>query len=183
MLRGGYRTKFPQQPNPTENQIQEAKICDSYRKEVANAKINASRWRKYPKIIQGGKVLVKRSSKTNKFASQFEPTLHMVTDVQDSLYELIADNDYNNMHSIFRHISDIKLYKPYQHHQRYHPPTQSRHKYSSLNNTPADPAPNDTASPYAASFGPDHTPYNKTATTSISRPPNTNTTNERERWT
>ena len=32
MLRGGYRTKFPQQPNLTENQIQEAKIRDSHRK-------------------------------------------------------------------------------------------------------------------------------------------------------
>ena len=69
MLRGGYRTKFPQQTNPTENQIQEAKIRDSHRKEVANAKSNASRRRKYPKIIQGDKVLVKRSSKTNKFES------------------------------------------------------------------------------------------------------------------
>lgn len=115
MLRGGYRTKFPQQPNPTENQIQEAKIHDSHRKEVANAKINASRWRKYPKIIQGDRVLVKRSSKINKFASQFNPTPHMVTDVQGSRYELVADNDYNNRHTIFRHISDIKLYKPKQH--------------------------------------------------------------------
>ena len=81
MLRGGYRTKFPQQPNPAENQIQEAKIRDSHKKEVANATINASRWRKYPKIIQGDKVLVKRSSKTNKSVSQFDPTPHMVTDV------------------------------------------------------------------------------------------------------
>ena len=65
MLRGGYQTKFPQQPNPTENQIQEAKIRDSHRKEVASSKINASRWQKYTKIIQGDKVLVKRSLKTN----------------------------------------------------------------------------------------------------------------------
>ena len=122
MLRGGYRTKFPQQPNPTENQIQEAKIRDSHRKEVANAKINASRWRKYPKIIQGVKVLVKRSSKTNKFESQFDPTPYMVTDVQGSLYELVAGNDHNNAHSIFRQISDIKLYKRYQYPQRYYPP-------------------------------------------------------------
>ena len=78
MLRGGYRTKFPQQSKPTENQIQGGKISDSHRKEVTNAKINASRWRKYPKIIQGDKVLVKRSSKTNKFVSQFDPTPHMV---------------------------------------------------------------------------------------------------------
>ena len=139
MLRVGYQTKFPQQTNPTENQIQEAKIRDSHRKEVASAKIDASCWRKYPKIIQGDKVLVKRSSKTNKFVSQFDPTPHMVTDVQGSRYELVADNDLNNAHSIFRHISDIKLYKPYQHPQRYQPP-QSRHKYSSLNNTPANPA-------------------------------------------
>ena len=121
MLRGGYRTKFPQQPNPTENQIQEAKIHDSHRKEVANAKINASCWQKYPKIIQGDKVLVKRSSKTNKFVSQFNPTPHMVTDVRGSCYELVADNDHNNVHTIFKHISDIRLYKPYQHPQRYHP--------------------------------------------------------------
>ena len=112
MLRCGYRTKFPQQPNPTEKQIREAKICDNHRKEVANVKINASRWRKYPNIIQGYKVLVKRSSKTNKFVSQFDPTPHMVTDVQGSRYELVADNDHNNAHTIFRHISDIKLYKP-----------------------------------------------------------------------
>ena len=105
MLRGGYRTKFPQQTNPTENQTQEAKIRDSHRKEVANAKINASRWRKYPKIIQRDKVLVKRSSKTNKFLSQLDPTPHKVTDVQGSRYELVAD---------------IKLYKTYQHTQRYH---------------------------------------------------------------
>lgn len=39
----------------------------------------------------------------------------MVTDVQGSRYELVADNDYNNRHTIFRHISDIKLYKPKQH--------------------------------------------------------------------
>ena len=84
MLRGGYRTKFPQQPNPTENQIQEVKIRDSHRKEVANDKINATRWRKYPKIIQGDKVLVRRSPKTNKFVSQFDPTPHMLTDVQGS---------------------------------------------------------------------------------------------------
>ena len=109
LLRGGYRTKFPQQPNSTENQIQEVKISDSHRKEVANAKINASRWQKYAKIIQGDKVLVKRSSKTNKFASQFDPTPHMVTDEPGSCYELVADNDYNNMHTIFRNISDIKL--------------------------------------------------------------------------
>ena len=105
---------FPQQPNPTENQILEAKIRNSHRKEVANAKINASHLRKYAKIIQGDKVFVKRSLKTNKFASQFDPTPHMVTDVQGSRYELVADNDYNNMHTIFRHISDIELYKHYQ---------------------------------------------------------------------
>ena len=122
MLRGGYRTKFPQQTNPTENQIKEAKIGDSHRKEVANAKINASRWRKYPKIIQGDKVLVKRSSKTNKFVSQFDPVPHMVTDVQGSRYELVADSDHNNAHSIFRHVSDRKLYKPYQHPKGITPP-------------------------------------------------------------
>ena len=122
MLRGGYRTKFPQQTNRTENHIQETKIRDSHRKEVANAKINASRWRKYPKIIQGDKVLVKRSSKTHKLVSQFDPTPHMVTDVQGSRCELVADNDYNNAHSIFRHISDIKLYKPYQHPKGITPP-------------------------------------------------------------
>ena len=121
MLRGGYWTKFPQQTNPTENQIQEAKIRDSHWKEVAIAKINASCWRKYPKIIQGDKVLVKRSSKTNKFVSQFDPTPQMVTDIQGSRYELVADNDHKTAHSIFRHISDIKLYKPHQHPQRYHP--------------------------------------------------------------
>ena len=111
----------------------------------------------------------------------------MVTDVQGSRYELVADNDHNNTHTIFRHISDIKLYKPYQHSQRYHPPlpTQSRHQYSSLNNTSANPAFNDTASPYTAPFGPDHTSYNKTTTMPISRPPNTNTQQTRERggWT
>ena len=123
MLRGGYRTKFPQQPNPTENQIQEAEIHDSHSKEVVNAKINVSHRRKYPKIIQGDKVLVKRSSKTNKFVSQFDPTPHTVTDVQGSRYELVADNDYSNMYTIFRHISEIKLYKPYQHPQRYHLPS------------------------------------------------------------
>ena len=102
----------------------------------------------------------------------------MVTDVQDSCYELVADNDYNNMHTIFRNISDIKLYKPYQHPQRYHPhPTRSRHIYSSLNNTPANPTFDDTAS----QFGPDHSSYNKTATTPISRPPNTNTQRTREK--
>ena len=127
ILRGGYQTKFPQRTNSTENQIYEAKIDDSHRKEVANAKINASCWRKYPKIIQGDKVLVKRSSKTNKFVSQFDPTTHMVTDVQCSRYELVADNDYHNARTIFRHISDIKLYKPYQHPQRYHPhPVQTQ---------------------------------------------------------
>ena len=66
--------------------------------------------------------MVKRSSKTNKFVSQFDPTPHMVTDVQGSRYELVADNDHNNAHFIFRHISDMKLYKPYQHPQRYYPP-------------------------------------------------------------
>ena len=96
------------------------KNCESHRTKVANAKINAFRWRKYPKIIQGDKVLMKRSSKTNKFVSQFDPTPH-ITDVQGSRYELVADNDYYNMHTIFRHINDIKLYKPYQHSQRYHP--------------------------------------------------------------
>ena len=121
MLRAGYLKKFPRQPNPTENQIQEAKIRDSQRKEVTNVKINASSRRKYPNIIQGDKVLVKRPWKRNKFASQFDPKPHMVTDVQDSRYKLVADNDYNNMHTIFRNISDIKLYKPYQHPQRYHP--------------------------------------------------------------
>ena len=49
-----------------------------------------------------------------KIVSQFDPTPHMVTDVQGSCYELVADN-YNNVHTIFRHISDIKLCKPYQH--------------------------------------------------------------------
>ena len=129
--------------------------------------------------------MVKRSSKTNKFVSQFDPTPHMVTGVQGSRYELVADNDHNNVHSIFRHISDIKLYKPYQHPQRYYPPTQSRHKYSSLNNTPANPASYDTASPYTAPFSENHTSYHKTAIISISKPPNTNTqqTRERERWT
>ena len=122
MLRGGYWTTFPQQTNPTENQIQDTKIRDSHRKVVTNAKINASRWRKYPKIIQGDKALVKRSSKTNKFVSQSDPTPHMVTDVQGSRYELVADNDHNNVHTIFRHISDIKSYKPYQRPQRYHKP-------------------------------------------------------------
>ena len=58
----------------------------------------------------------------NKFVSQFDPTPHMVTDVQGSRYEVVADNGHNNAHSIFRHISDIKLYKPYQYPQRYHPP-------------------------------------------------------------
>ena len=121
ILRGGYRTKFPQQPNPTKNQIEEAKIRDSHRKEVVNAKINASHWLKYPTIIQGDKVLVKRSSKTNKFVSQFDPTPHMVTDVQVRHYELVADNDYSNVYTIFRRINDIKLYKLYQQPQRYHP--------------------------------------------------------------
>ena len=124
MLRGGYQTKFPQQPNPTENQIQEAQIRDSHRKKVTNAKINASHWWKYPKIIQGDKVYMKRSSKTKKIVSQFDPTPHMVTDVQGSHYELAADNNHNNAHTIFRHISDIKLYKPYQHPQRYQVQTQ-----------------------------------------------------------
>ena len=105
----------------------------------------------------------------------------MVTDVQGSRYELVADDDHNNAHTIFRHISDIKLYKPYQHPQKYHSPTQSRHKYRSLNNTPANPGFNDTASPYTAPFGPDHTSYNKTATIPISRPPNTNTQQTRAR--
>lgn len=93
MLRGGYQTKFTQQPNPTEHQIQEAKIHDDHRKEVANTKINAYCWHKYPKIIQGDKILVKQSSKTNKFASLFDPTPYMVTDVQGSHYELAPDNN------------------------------------------------------------------------------------------
>ena len=104
----------------------------------------------------------------------------MVTDVQGSCYEIVTDNDHNNAHTIFRHISDIKLYKPYQHPQKCSPP-HSRHKYSSLNNTPANPAFNDTVSPYTAPFGPDHTSYIKTATIPISRPPNTNTQQTRER--
>lgn len=108
----------------------------------------------------------------------------MVTDVQGSRYELVADNDYNNRHTIFRHISDIKLYKPKQHPQKYHtlPSTQSRRKYSSLNNIPANPASNDTASPHATRYGPDRTSHNQTATTSTSRTPNTKT-QTRERWT
>ena len=135
-----------------------------------------------PKIIQRDKVLVKQSSKTNKCVSQFDPTPHMVTDVQGSRYVLVADNDHNNAHTIFRHISDIKLYKLYQHPQRYRPPTptQSIHKYSSLNNTPANPAFNDTASLYTNPFGLDHTSYNKTTTIPISRPPNTNILQMRE---
>ena len=168
MLKGRYRTKFSHLPNCTENQIQEEKIHDSHRKEVANFKINASSWQKYPNIIQGDKILEKQSSKTNTFLSQFDPTPHMVTYVQGSRYELVADNDYNNVHTIIRHISDIKQYKPYQHPQRYHSPspTQSTHKYSSLNNTYANPAFNDTASPYTAPFGMDHT-----FTTKLQLPP------------
>ena len=105
----------------------------------------------------------------------------MVTDVQGSRYELVADNDHNNAHTIFRNISDTKLYKPYQHPPKVSAPTQSRHKYSSLNNTPVNPAFNDTASPYTAPFSPDYTPYNRIATIPISRPPNTNTQQTRER--
>ena len=96
------------------------------------------------------------------------------------MYKVAAMN-YNNVYTIFRHISDIKLYKPYQHSQRYHISIQSRHKYSSLNNTPSNAAFNDIASPYTAPFGPDHTSYNKTATTPISRPPHTNKQQTREK--
>ena len=104
----------------------------------------------------------------------------MVTDVQGSCYELVAD-DCNNMYTIFRQISDIKNIQTLSTLPKVSPPPQSRHKYSSQNNTPANPAFNDTASSYAAQFGSDHTPYNKTATTPISRPPHTNTQQTRER--
>ena len=57
MLRGGYRTKFPQQHNSTENLIQEAKIRDSHRKEVANAKINASQ--NHPERQSFGEAVIK----------------------------------------------------------------------------------------------------------------------------
>ena len=60
-------------------------------------------------------------------------------------------------------------------------PTQSRYKYSSLNNIPANPTFNDTASAYNAPFGLDHIFYNKTATAPISRTPNTNTQETKER--
>ena len=52
---------------------------------------------------------------------------------------------------------------------------------SSLNNTPANLAFNDNARLYTAPFGLDHTSYNKTATIPMSRPPNTDTQQTRER--
>ena len=110
LFRGGYRSKFPQQPNPTEHQIEEAKNRDSKRKNTTNAKVNSSRWRKYTDIIQGEKVLLKRQTGQNKYMSIYEQVPYTVTDVQGSRYELVKETDYDNSKKIYRHLNDIKKY-------------------------------------------------------------------------
>ena len=172
LLRGGYRSKFPRRPNPTEHQIQEAKNRDSKKKYTTDAKINSSRWRKYTNIIQGEKVLIKRQIGRNKYSSMFERIPYTVTDIRGSRYELVKDTDYDNSQPIYRHLNDIKKYRSCPT-PKIHPTPplrtlpQRRHRsFGRIDTTPQTPAvPNQ--------------PNN--STTLMPRPPNQNNTGGEER--
>ena len=52
LFHGGYNSIFPQTPGANKQVIEEAKVPDTKRKQDANERMNMSRWRKYPNIIQ-----------------------------------------------------------------------------------------------------------------------------------
>ena len=111
LFRGGYHSRFPKGPPITEQHIKEAKKRDKERKTEANAKQNASRWRKYPNIIQGNEVLAMRFTGKTKFKSFYEKTPYIVIDVKGTQYTLLSCDTKRQRQPIIRHASQIKLYQ------------------------------------------------------------------------
>ena len=110
LFRGGYNSIFPPTPSTTEQVIEEAKKQDIKQKQAANERINKSKWRKYPNIIQGNEVLALRLAKRKKFQSLYEPTPYTVFDVKGAQYTLVPSDNSLSKQPIYRHASQIKLY-------------------------------------------------------------------------
>ena len=108
MFRDGMRNQFPAK-TLTSKAIEEARSKDLLQKQVNEASINSSKYRKQDELSIGDKVLVRSTARKSKFEPIFLQETFNVVSFDEVAKKLVLQRDNSN-EALIRHPDDVKLY-------------------------------------------------------------------------